>query len=134
MIIGLDIGDVWTGIALANTRRTRALPYITVKTADLPKELSQLLKKYDSSIIVVGYPLNIMGSESAQAQIIKKKVEELSELFPQVEWHFWNERYSSKRAEQLVFAGKRHPTKQDKLHAHAVAAAFILDAYKAQTS
>ena len=121
-IVALDLGDQWVGIALSDSSRILARPHTTVALRDLRKFLSELLAQESISIIVVGYPQTLRGTESDQTRKIVAQKEELEKEFSCVEWVLWDERLSSKHAQSM---GK----KGDKLHIHAKAAAVILDTY-----
>ena len=58
-------------------------------------------------------------------QTFKSAKEKLEKMFPQVRWQLLDERLSSKQADQL----KRAKTKEEKIHSHSIAAAFILKTY-----
>ena len=121
----LDIGDVWTGIALSDALGITAKPYKTVKTVDLKNELEILIPKELITTIIVGLPKTMKGTESQQTEKVRAVFSDLENQFPNTEWKLWDERLSSKRAKNL----KKPMTKEDKLHIHAIAAAFILSSY-----
>lgn len=124
-IMALDIGDVWTGIALCDALHILAKPLTTVKAYDIERELVLILKKESIEAIVVGYPKTLKGTESDQTKKVVAVYEELQKKFPTVRWVLWDERLSSKRAADI----KKGEGKADKLKSHAIAAAFILDSY-----
>ncbi len=124
-ILGLDLGDQWTGIAISDALGMFARPYQTVATAHLDQELDALLKKEKIASIVLGMPMTMKGTVSAQTQKVLDHKKHLEQTFPQVTWLSWDERLSSKRAQELRHA----KTKEEKLQSHAIAAAFILQSY-----
>jgi len=121
----LDIGDVWTGIALSDALGITAKPYKTVTTNTLESELKNIISQELISTIVVGLPKTMRGTESQQTEKVRTTFAELERTFPDVTWKLWDERLSSKRAQNL----KKPLTKEDKLQIHAIAAAFILSSY-----
>lgn len=74
-VIGLDVGDVRTGVAVSDELGWTARPLVTVKTAELARHLPDLLKKYAAEEVVVGRPRLVGGSLGGQAE----KVEEILE-------------------------------------------------------
>lgn len=124
-IIGLDLGDQWTGIAISDTMAMFARTYETVQTSNLNKALTTIFEKESIKIAVVGHPKTMTGTKSAQTLKVEAEKEQLAQQFPAVTWVLWDERLSSKRAEALTMAR----TKEEKIHTHAVAAAFILQSY-----
>lgn len=123
--VGLDIGDVWTGIALSDALQMFARPYTTVHTTELIPTLTDLFKKEQIAMVVVGYPKTMRGTVSDQTKSVQTMFEQLQALFVDTAWILWDERLSSRRAEHL----KKAQTKEDKIASHAVAAAFILGSY-----
>lgn len=124
-VVGLDIGDVWTGIAISDPSGLLARPLKSIRTAELEKEIEQLVRTERIGIIVVGEPKTLRGTISEQTQKVLDHKDKLAAQFPLVDWQLWDERFSSKQAQQLHRG--RKPV--DKNFEHAVAAAFILQGY-----
>lgn len=124
-LIGLDIGDTWTGIALSDELGILASPHTTITANDIETTLQKLLNTEPVSHVVVGYPITLRGTESAQTLKIKTTKEELEKKFPSVQWVLWDERLTSKQAARI----KQAKTKEQKLKQHALAAALILQSY-----
>lgn len=124
-ILALDIGDRWTGTALSDNAGITAKPYKTIATEILSTFIQQTLNEYAIETVVVGYPLTLRATQSEQTKTIIRMKEKLAKLFPLLEWKLWDERLTSKQAAQL----KQPRTKEEKLHNHSVAAAFILQSY-----
>lgn len=130
-ILGLDLGDVWVGIAIADSIGITCRPLTTVKFDVLVPELEKLIKEHDISVIIVGYPKTMTGTNSAQTNKIVATAKELEEVIAKkitkkLDWKLWDERLSSKWAQGLSH-GK--PSPHDKKLEHARAAAFILQSY-----
>jgi putative holliday junction resolvase len=123
--LGLDIGDVWTGIALSDALGITVRPYATVLTKDLSDELLTLFKQELINTVVVGYPKTMRGTESDQTRKSRALKEKLHAQFPEKKWVLWDERLSSKHAQKI----KRGTDKETKLTIHAIAAALILETY-----
>lgn len=121
----LDLGNVWTGVALSDPLNFFAKPYKTVETKNLDSFIETLLKKESIDVIIVGLPITMKGTESEQTKRTIATKERLERMFPQVRWQLLDERLSSKQADQL----KRAKTKEEKIHSHSIAAAFILKTY-----
>jgi putative Holliday junction resolvase len=124
-IIALDLGERWTGIAISDATRMVARPVTTVKRAELMIALAEVIKRERITTVVVGMPLTLKGTESAQTLTTKQALEDFKQAMPEITWVAWDERLSSKRAQAL----KSPKTPEEKLKAHAVAAAFILESY-----
>lgn len=124
-IIALDIGDVWTGTAISDSLGMFARPYQTVETKQLQTLLTALFAQESISTVVVGHPTTLRGTKSEQTKKIEASMEELKKIFPSVTWVLWDERLTSKQADKL----KSPKSKDEKIQAHSVAAAFILSGY-----
>ena len=124
-IVGLDLGDQWVGIALSDALQVSARPYKTIRAPELTTELRALLAQQRITCIVVGIPITLRGTASAQTVNIQKNIDELQQAFPDCQVISWDERLSSQRAQTQA----RATTKEEKIRSHAVAAAFILQTY-----
>lgn len=124
-MLGLDIGDVWTGTALSDALGITARPHKTAETKKLVAFLTDLFKQENLNTVVVGYPKTMKGTESDQTKKVIATKELLEKKFPEKTWVLWDERLSSKRADAL----KHARTKEEKIKSHSVAAAFILGSY-----
>ncbi|GAG15217.1 unnamed protein product, partial [marine sediment metagenome] len=124
-ILALDIGDQWTGTAISDPTGTFARPYKTVKTVELEQFIAQTIEKEQLQQIIIGHPKTLGGKKSEQTKKTEELKEKLEKKFSVVQWKLWDERLTSKMASRT----KKAKTKQDKLQAHSIAAAFILDSY-----
>lgn len=124
-ILALDIGDAWTGTAISDALGIFAKPYQTVQTQALHTFLTTVFEKEPIQKIIIGYPKTMKGTSSDQTKKVEEAKALLEKKFPNKSFIFWDERLSSKRADAL----KKARTKEEKIHAHSIAAAFILESY-----
>ena len=125
-ILALDLGDKWVGTAISDPLKISCKPHETVSLDDLYPFLEKLLAVQPIDTVVVGYPTTLSGgTESDQTRKVVALKDELAARFPDIKWLLWDERLSSKRADQL----KRATNKEEKVKSHSVAAAFILQGY-----
>jgi len=124
-IMALDLGNAWVGVALTDPLRFFAKPYKTVASDDLENFLQKVFVDEKISIVVVGYPKTMRGTESDQTRLVVTTKEKLELMFPQATWVLWDERLSSKQARTI----KNPKNKEEKLQQHAIAAAIILESY-----
>lgn len=131
--IALDIGDVWTGIAMSDPCALFAKPHTTVSTEEIEPFLETILQKEKIAAIIVGYPQTMRGTESEQTKKTVSKADALKIRFPDILFILWDERLSSRHAQGISTKSTKHMSpqqqKQEKLMGHARAAAFILSAY-----
>jgi putative Holliday junction resolvase len=130
-ILALDIGDVWTGIAITDAQALLARPLTATLSMQLIATVQQLGVEHEIAHIVVGHPITMGGVKSAQTLRVEEVYAQLRDQFPAYSWSLWDERLSSKRAAQV--GGKKPLNKQQlqekKLKEQARAAAFILEGY-----
>ena len=124
-IIALDLGDTWTGSALSDPLAIIAKPYKTIATNQLVPFLHETLSQHEIKTIVIGNPITLRGTISEQTKKVHAKKKDLEKEFPQHSFILWDERLTSKQASKL----KSSKTKEEKLQAHSIAAAFILETY-----
>lgn len=124
-IIALDPGDVWTGTAISDALGFTAKPFETIKTENLTSWLTKQLSSQSYKEIVIGYPLTLRGTQSEQTKKVLALKKTLEEQFPSITFRLWDERLTSKQADTI----KHAKTKEEKIAAHSVAAAFILQSY-----
>ncbi len=121
-IMALDLGDRWIGTALSDSSCLIARPYKTVERKELVSFLETLFKEEPICQVVVGNPKTLRGNNSEQTEKILCDKLALEEQFPTVQWTLWDERLTSKHAQNMRIA-------KDKTMIHSVAAALILDSY-----
>lgn len=124
-ILALDLGDKHVGTAISDALGMFARPYQTTSADQLTAFLTQLFTKETIETIIIGYPRTLRGTKSEQTLKVEQHKLELEQLFPEKKFIFWDERLTSKSAEQH----KKIKTKEDKLNSHSIAAAIILSGY-----
>lgn len=126
-ILALDPGDQHVGVAISDSLRFFANPYETVPAANLVSFLNKVLAAEAITIVVIGYPKTLKNTVSQQTTKVQLLHDQLVAQFPAVQFVLWDERLTSQAAAKYV--NSRH--KADRLRAHAIAAAIILDSYLA---
>jgi putative Holliday junction resolvase len=101
-VMGLDVGDKTIGIAISDELLLTAQGRPTIRRKNLKSDLEvirRLALENDVQELVVGQPLHMDGSPSAQGRKVERFVEELRQTvdLPIV---FWDERLTSFAAEQ----------------------------------
>lgn len=109
-IAALDVGDQWTGVALSDTLQMFARPSTTVKTKDLFSFLTAFLDKEAIKTIIIGLPKTMQGRISQQTEKVLAIKEQLERAFPLIKWIAWDERLSSKRAQEVQKSKKEFKT------------------------
>lgn len=125
-VIGLDVGSVRIGVAVASrqARMPRSLSIIS-NNAHIFDAIKDLATNESANLIVVGLPRNMDGLETSQSQEIRdfaKKLQDLTALSVV----FADESLSSQRAEGTTHSYKS--TSGGK-HLDDIAACFILEEF-----
>lgn len=130
-ILGFDVGRSRIGVARSTPLGTSE-PLLTIKArnrkmADVLEEIAGLLTAHQINEIVVGLPLNMDGSEGAQAGQSRVFARRLVEKFPGVPVHMEDERLTTEAAYERLAERGIHGEKARHL-VDAVAAAIIIEA------
>jgi putative Holliday junction resolvase len=126
-LLGLDVGTKTIGMALSDVTRSVATPFDTIGrtkfTADA-KTIRQVVEKNQVGALVIGFPLNLDGSEGPRAQSTRAFASNLA-AHVEVPMVFWDERLSTAAVERHLIEAdasrKRRAEVMDRM-----AAAYIL--------
>lgn len=130
IILGIDYGDVRTGVSVSDKTEFLASPVCVIKESYMPKlidKISAIISDKKPELIVVGLPKNMDGSLGFRAKACIDFSEELSKI-TSVKTEMWDERLTSVIAhKQLQMTGKREKKHKDVVD--AAAAVEILQSY-----
>jgi len=126
-LLGLDVGTKTIGMALSDVTRSVATPFDTIRrtkfTADA-KTIREVVEKNQVGALVIGFPLNLDGSEGPRAQSTRAFARDLA-AHVEVPMVFWDERLSTAAVERHLIEAdasrKRRAEVVDRM-----AAAYIL--------
>jgi putative Holliday junction resolvase len=103
-VLGLDVGSKRIGLAISDLLGITAQGLETIhrqnKRLDL-EQLEKMIREYQVTEIVVGYPLRMSGVEGIQAEKMQRFAEDVRQRF-QLPVHLWDERLSSAQANRLL--------------------------------
>lgn len=123
--LGLDIGTVRIGVAVADDSVRLAIPFGVIEAdTDVRKEVANLVVDNDVRTIVIGYPRNQAGETTAQTTLVETVAEGLQDLGAAIV--FQDESLTSVIAEQRLKARTKSYTKGD---IDSEAATIILQDY-----
>lgn len=103
-ILGLDVGSKTIGLAVSDPLGITAQGLQTIRRQNKRLDFGQLeklIREYEVSEIVVGYPLRMSGAEGIQAEKMQLFAEELRRRF-KLPVHLWDERLTSAQANRLL--------------------------------
>ena len=103
-ILALDVGARRIGLAISDPLGITAQGLETLqrtsKRVDL-EYLEAIIRKNDVREVVVGHPLRLSGSASAQTAKVEEFAEQLRQRF-QLPVHLWDERLTSAQAQRVL--------------------------------
>jgi len=130
-VLGVDFGDRRTGVAISDETRVIAFPRETLACPRLEQAAAAVVRLAESeavSDIVVGYPLNMNGTEGPRTQRTDLFMAEVAKRTA-IPLHKWDERLSTKIAESvLIEAGTRREDRKgvvDKLAAQVILQSYL---------
>lgn len=127
-IMGLDIGGVRTGVAVADELGIMASPVGFVARGPRDREeLRGLIARFGITRLVVGLPATMSGREGPQAAGVREYADALARDLD-LPLTYWDERLTSTIAERALIAGGTRRTKRRE-QIDAVAAAIMLQNY-----
>ena len=129
-ILALDVGTKTIGIARASVGARLPTPHSTLKRKGVKQDvarLSHLVNELSVTLVVVGLPYELDGTEGRSARLARQIGEALHEATG-VEIHYQDERYSTIIAEERLRAAG-HDAKRRKDTIDQAAAAVILGDY-----
>lgn len=129
-ILALDVGTKTIGIARAGVDSRLPTPHSTLKRKGVKQDvvrLSHLVTELSATLIVVGLPYELDGTEGRSARLARQIGEALHDTTG-VDVHYQDERYSTVVAEERLRAAG-HDAKRRKSTIDQAAAAVILGDY-----
>jgi len=121
MLLSIDYGSKYIGLAVASLQIKIATPYKTIQGENVPllfEDLQKIILKQKITQIIIGYPLSLSGKSSEQTEKTEDFIKQCKKEFD-IPIIIFDERFTSKMANNLS-SGKEN---------HAVAASIILQDY-----
>ncbi|MGB4447235.1 MAG: Holliday junction resolvase RuvX [Cloacibacterium sp.] len=132
-VVAIDYGKVRCGIAATDDMRLIASALTTVETKNIFSFLEKYFSENKVETLVIGLPTDLKGNLSEIETDILKFIEKVKELFPEVEIHRFDERFTSKMASFFISqSGKNKKQRQEKALIDKVSATIILQNFLEQ--
>ena len=129
-LLSIDYGKKRTGIAVSDPLQIIANGLTTVETTRLYDFLADYLQKEEVSCIVVGLPRQMNNEPSENMKRIEPFVNRLRKLYPDIPIEYFDERFSSKMAQQtMIDGGVKKKDRQNKALVDEISATIILQGY-----
>lgn len=129
-ILAIDYGTKRTGIAVTDPLRIIPGGLGTVSTHELFRFLADYFSREQVDIIVVGYPTNMNGEESASMKQIRPFMEKLKKQYPDKQTVMFDERFTSVIAQRAILeSGIGRMARRNKALVDEVSATIILESF-----
>ncbi|HOE04018.1 MAG TPA: Holliday junction resolvase RuvX [Bacteroidales bacterium] len=128
--MALDIGQKRTGVAVTDPLRIIASPVGYIATNDLKSFLQQYVANEPVEKIVVGYPRQMNNTPSDAVKYIEPRVNELKKLYQNIEFVYYDERFTSKMSFQaMIDGGLSQSQRRNKGLVDQISAVLILQSF-----
>lgn len=132
-LLGLDIGTKTIGVAFGSMMAGFASPLQVIKRTKIAKDaeiLKKMMAEYSVGGMVVGWPLNIDGTVGVRCQATRDVMLEIMKYIPDVPILFYDERFSTKKAEffmidEMDLSRKKRGKIVDKMAAQIILQDFL---------
>lgn len=128
-IVALDVGDARIGVAVSDASRLIASPVEVIHRVGFGpdvKHVQEICRRYDTTLILSGLPLNLNGTEGPQAAKVRLFCQQLEKVGLVV--YYQDERLTTVTAENALLEQNMHRA-QRRQNVDKVAAAVILQQY-----
>ena len=127
-LLAIDYGRKRCGIAVTDASRIVATGVATIPTSTLTDFLRGYFSREQVDIVVVGEPKDMHGDPSESMRYIMPGINRLRQAFPDMEFVFFDERFTSALAHRaMIDGGMRKSRRQVKGEADVMAATIILN-------
>ena len=130
-IMSLDVGSQTIGVAVSDLFGWTAQGVETIRHTTREKDfvrLRHLADEYNVEEFVIGMPLNMNGTKGMRAEQTEKFAEALAAAFPDIPYHFWDERLTTVMAQRQLIEADVSRKKRKKV-IDKMAAVVILEGY-----
>ena len=134
-LLGIDLGQKRTGIAVTDELQIIAQPLDTIETKLLFPFLFDYFKKETVDKVIIGLPYNLDDTPTDNTERVLKFITRFKRLFPDIPIIEMDETYTSKMAAQAMYmGGYKKKDRQKKENLDKISAAIILQDYMASQS
>lgn len=126
-ILAIDYGMKRTGLAVTDPLQIIATALDVIESPQLINYLKSYFAKETVDAIVIGLPKTLKNEEGEMSTLVRAVAEQIQKTFPDKPFHFLDERFTSKIAQQtMIDSGMKKKDRQVKGNADKIAATIIL--------
>lgn len=128
--LAIDYGRKRCGLAVTDPLRIIASPLVTVPSGELEAFLKDYIQRENVTEVVIGYPVTVNNLPSESVRYIDPFIARFRKLFPLVELHLADERFTSQMAMRtMIEGGVKKSSRRDKSMADRISASIILQSW-----
>ena len=129
-IVALDYGNKRVGVAISDPENKIAFGLKTISTESVLKYIIDLVAAEKTSLVVIGFPVNLDGSLNDISHEINVFINKLSQKIPEIIIEKYDERFTSVIAKKTILnSGIGKQKRQNKSLVDKVSATIILQSY-----
>jgi putative Holliday junction resolvase len=133
--LALDVGDKTVGVAISDELGTLARGLFTLERVGIRKDCGKIIdciRENNCSVVVVGLPLNLDGTDSVQTEKVREFEKMLSNKLRSVALQdvlveFYDERWTSKIADRVMMDAGVSRAKRDEIIDQQAAVIILQD-------
>ena len=131
-ILGIDYGDVRTGVAITDPLGITAQGLKTINSQNsdriLLRELEEIVTEYNVEKIVIGMPLNLKGEKTVRAEKTEKFIHKLKCKYNKIKIEKVDERLTTVQAHKTMNDLEINKKKKRQI-VDTISAVYILEVY-----
>ncbi len=127
-VVSVDFGTKRFGVAHSDKSGIIATPFVNYERLGIDQDVDlirHILQKYDSNILLFGYPKDEQNKNNKIIKQIESFADIVNNAILDINIFFFDERYSSKAAEQITKEKEFRNVKDDKIAATIFLQAFL---------
>ena len=129
-IVALDYGSKRVGVAISDPENKIAFALKTISTELVLKYIIDLVAAEKTSLVVIGFPVNLDGSLNEISNEINVFINKLNQKIPEIIIEKYDERFTSVIAKKTILnSGIGKQKRQNKSLVDQVSATIILQSY-----
>lgn len=129
-IVALDYGSKRVGVAISDPENKIAFGLKTISTELVLKYIIDLVAAEKTSLVVIGFPVNLDGSLNDISHEINVFINKLNQKIPEIIIEKYDERFTSVIAKKTILnSGIGKQKRQNKSLVDKVSATIILQSY-----
>jgi putative Holliday junction resolvase len=129
-IVALDYGSKRVGVAISDPENKIAFGLKTISTESVLKYIIDLVAAEKTSLVVIGFPVNLDGSLNEISNEINVFINKLNQKIPEIIIEKYDERFTSVIAKKTILnSGIGKQKRQNKSLVDKVSATIILQSY-----